>query len=157
MQIRTGSMVVGTLLAGLLVMGTLGCFNPNDAFQALDSVSGNERSPEVAKKIGAPVKLTADNFQQEVVNADQVVLIDFYADWCGPCRSMEPIVSDLASDYKGKLIVGKVDVDKEQALSQRMGIQGLPTFLLVKNGKVVKKFVGSRPRSELEAQIKKHL
>lgn len=104
-----------------------------------------------------PVTLTDDNFQSEVLNADKPVLVDFWAEWCGPCRMVAPIVEELAKEYDGTLKVGKVDVDANQRVSMQFGIRSIPTLLIFKNGKVVDQVIGAVPKRALTDKVSKHL
>ena len=101
----------------------------------------------------AELKITRENFENEVMKSDIPVLIDFWAPWCGPCRMMGPIIEQLAEEYEGKAKVGKVNVDEEGELSQAFGVMSIPTIVLVKDGKVVKQAVGARPKTEVEAML----
>ena len=101
----------------------------------------------------AELKITRENFENEVMKSDIPVLIDFWAPWCGPCRMMGPIIEQLAEEYEGKAKVGKVNVDEEDELSQAFGVMSIPTIVLVKDGKVVKQAVGARPKTEVEAML----
>ena len=101
----------------------------------------------------AELKITRENFENEVMKSDIPVLIDFWAPWCGPCRMMGPIMEQLAEEYEGKAKVGKVNVDEEGELSQAFGVMSIPTIVLVKDGKVVKQAVGARPKAEVEAML----
>ena len=101
----------------------------------------------------AELKITRENFENEVMKSDIPVLIDFWAPWCGPCRMMGPIIEQLADEYEGKAKVGKVNVDEEGELSQAFGVMSIPTIVLVKDGKVVKQAVGARPKAEVEAML----
>ena len=91
------------------------------------------------------VTVTTDNFQSEVLDSEQVVLTDFWAEWCGPCKQMEPVVEKLAEDYDGKLKVGKIDVDNQGELAARFNVMSIPTFLVFKKGEVVGQAVGAVP------------
>ena len=104
-----------------------------------------------------PLEITDANFQSEVLNADKPVLIDFWADWCGPCRMVAPHVKAIASEYGAVLKVGKVDVDDNPAVPGRYGIVGIPTLMLFKNGQVVERIVGALPKDRILAQILPHL
>lgn len=104
-----------------------------------------------------PVEVTDSNFQNEVLNADKPVLIDFWAEWCGPCKMIAPVVEELAREYDGKLKVGKVDVDSNQQVSMQFGIRSIPTLLIFKQGKVVDQLVGAVPKKMLVEKITKHL
>lgn len=101
----------------------------------------------------AELKITRENFENEVMKSNIPVLIDFWAPWCGPCQMMGPIIEQLAEEYEGKAKVGKVNVDEEGELSQAFGVISIPTIVLVKDGKVVKQAVGARPKAEVEAML----
>lgn len=101
----------------------------------------------------AELKITRENFENEVMKSNIPVLIDFWAPWCGPCRMMGPIIEQLAEEYEGKAKVGKVNVDEEGELSQVFGVMSIPTIVLVKDGKVVRQAVGARPKAEVEAML----
>lgn len=101
----------------------------------------------------AELKITRENFENEVMKSNIPVLIDFWAPWCGPCQMMGPIIEQLAEEYEGKAKVGKVNVDEESELSQAFGVMSIPTIVLVKDGKVVKQAVGARPKAEVEAML----
>jgi thioredoxin 1 len=100
--------------------------------------------------------LTDDNFQTEVLGSNVPVLVDFWAAWCGPCRAIAPAVEELANEYKGKIKVGKLDIDAHQNVPQKYGIMSIPTLLLFKNGQVAEQIVGAVPKSKLDAMVKKH-
>jgi thioredoxin len=102
-------------------------------------------------------EFTDANFETEVLGSDTPTLVDFWAEWCGPCRQIAPTVEALAGDYAGKLKVGKVNVDQHQITAQKYGIRSIPTLLVFKGGKVVGQMVGAYPRSKMEAEIKKHI
>ena len=101
----------------------------------------------------AELKITRENFENEVMKSNIPVLIDFWAPWCGPCRMMGPIIEQLAEEYEGKAKVGKVNVDEEGELSQAFGVMSIPTIVLVKDGKIVKQVVGARPKAEVKAML----
>jgi thioredoxin len=102
-------------------------------------------------------ELTDDNFETEVLKSEVPTLVDFWAVWCGPCRQIAPTVDALAEEYKGRLNVGKMDVDNHQIVPQQYGVRSIPTLLVFKGGKVVGQVVGAVPRAKLEAEIQKHL
>ena len=102
-------------------------------------------------------ELTDQNFEAEVLKADTLTLVDFWAVWCGPCKQIAPTADALADEYKGRLKVGKMDVDHHQIVPQQYRVASIPTLLLFKGGKVVGQLVGAMPRTKLEAEINKHL
>lgn len=97
------------------------------------------------------------NFDTEVLQSPVPVLVDFWASWCAPCRSVAPIVDALAEAYEGKIKVGKVNVDENPAIPARYGIRGIPTIMLFKEGKLVDQVVGAVPKTQLEALVNKAL
>ena len=97
---------------------------------------------------------TNSNFHEEVENAALPVMIDLYADWCGPCQMMAPIVEKLSDEYEGKMIVGKCNVDEQEELASKFGVMSIPTILILKGGQVVMKSVGGVSQGELEDKIK---
>lgn len=99
------------------------------------------------------IKITNKNFNEEVMEAEQPVLIDFWAPWCGPCRMVAPIIEQLATEYVSKVKVGKVNVDEEPELAQAFHVMSIPKIVLMKDGKVVKQTIGVKPKAELEAMI----
>jgi thioredoxin 1 len=106
---------------------------------------------------GGALEFTDANFQSKVLAADKLTLVDFWADWCGPCRTMGPVVEDLAKEYKGKVNIGKLDVDNNPNVCQKYGITSIPTILFIKNGKVVDRTVGVYSKSKLIKKIKEHM
>lgn len=103
------------------------------------------------------VMFTSDTFETEVLKSEIPVLVDFYADWCGPCKAMGPVVEELSKTYAGRVKVGKINVDENQDVAVRYGIMSIPTLLLIKGGDVIEKLVGMRDKKGLEAAIEKAL
>jgi thioredoxin 1 len=97
------------------------------------------------------------SFKSEVIDSNVPVLVDFWATWCAPCRAIAPALEELATQYKGKVKIAKVDVDESQQVAQQFGIRSIPTLLLFKGGKVVDQLVGAMPKAKLEDAIKKQL
>lgn len=99
------------------------------------------------------LEITDANFEAEVLNSEKVTMVDFWAEWCGPCRAIAPIVEELAGEYEGKAQVGKVNVDENPEVASKFGIRNIPTILFIKNGEVVDKQVGAVPKSVLAGKI----
>ncbi|MCS5663545.1 MAG: thioredoxin [Flavobacteriales bacterium] len=99
------------------------------------------------------LEITTANFEETVLNSDKPVLVDFWAEWCGPCRMVGPIVDELQADYEGKAVVGKVNVDDEQEIAAKYGIRNIPTILFFKGGEIVDKNVGVAPKADLAKKI----
>ncbi|MEJ7676994.1 MAG: thioredoxin [Segetibacter sp.] len=103
------------------------------------------------------LELTDANFKTNVLDSDKLSLIDFWAEWCGPCRAIGPVVEELSKEYTGKVNVGKVNVDQNPDLSVNYGITSIPAILFIKGGKVVDKQIGAVPKSVLDKKIQAHL
>jgi len=103
------------------------------------------------------VEVTDASFDQDVLKADQPVLVDFWATWCGPCRAIAPIVDELAKEYQGKVKIGKMDVDRNNATPMRYGVRGIPTLLVFKNGEVKEQIVGYVPKEQIQKALDKHV
>ena len=103
------------------------------------------------------IKLTTSNFEGEVVKSNVPVLVDFWATWCGPCRMVGPVISQIAQDYDGKIKVGKVDVDAEGALAAQYGIVSIPTIIMFVDGKPVDKLIGAHSQDDFEDMIEKYI
>ncbi|MFP4383852.1 MAG: thioredoxin [Spirochaetia bacterium] len=100
------------------------------------------------------VTLTEGNFEQEVMNADMPVLVDFWAEWCMPCKMVAPVLEEIADEYAGKLKVGKLNVDSEGDIAMKYNVVSIPTILLFKDGKVVNQHIGAAPKNALENLFK---
>lgn len=98
-------------------------------------------------------EITDSNFQDEVINKEGVAVLDFWAEWCGPCRAIAPIIEKLSTEYDGKALVGKVNVDHNPEIAMKYGITSIPTILIMKNGEVVKKHVGYTTQANLARLI----
>ncbi len=104
-----------------------------------------------------PLEITDANFEHEILQANVPVLVDFWATWCGPCKTIAPFVEELANELEGKLKVAKLDVDNNQQTAMKFGIRSIPTLLVFKGGKVVEQIVGAAPKKLLLDKISKHL
>ena len=101
----------------------------------------------------AELKITAANFENEVLNSDKPVLLDFYADWCGPCKMLAPVVHEIAEENAGTLKVGKINVDEQMELAMRFQVSSIPMLVVFKDGKAVATSVGYRPKAEIAAMV----
>lgn len=101
----------------------------------------------------AEITVTKENFESEVLKSELPVLLDFWAEWCGPCRMLSPIVAEIAEEYSGKVKVGKVNVDEEQELSEKFQVESIPMVVIIKNGKVTNVSVGYKPKEQLTALL----
>ena len=99
------------------------------------------------------LKLNSENFESEVLNANETVLVDFYADWCGPCKMMAPVIEELAEELQEKAKVGKINVDESTDTATQYDIMSIPTIIIFKNGKEVKRFIGVRDKQELLNEV----
>ena len=104
-----------------------------------------------------PIEVTDTNFKHEVLESTTPVLVDFWAEWCGPCKMIAPVVEQLATELDGKLKVGKVDVDSNQQTAMQFGVRSIPTLLIFKNGRVMEQIVGAVPKHALMDKVSKHL
>lgn len=99
------------------------------------------------------IELTDANFESEVLQSDVPVLVDFWADWCAPCRAIAPAVEEIADEYEGKAKVGKLDVDNNQQVAMEYGIRSIPTLLIFKNGEVAEQIIGAVPKTQLSSKL----
>jgi len=102
-------------------------------------------------------EFTDANFEAEVLQSDKLTMVDFWAEWCGPCRAIGPVVEELATTYAGKVNIGKVNVDNNPNISTQFGITSIPAILFIKNGEVVDKQIGAVPKSVLDKKIQANL
>jgi thioredoxin 1 len=100
-----------------------------------------------------PITFTDENFESEVLKSDKPVLIDFWAEWCGPCRMIAPIVEELANEYEGKVKIGKLDVDNNQQTAIKFGVRSIPTLLVIKDGKVAETIIGAVPKNQIVQKL----
>ena len=114
------------------------------------------RSMNEIKKINKPINLTDSNFDS-VKSKYSLLVVDFWAAWCGPCKMVSPIIEQLAEQYAGKIVFGKVNVDENPYISQRFGIQSIPTLMILKEGEVIDVMVGALPKGQIENRIRQHI
>ena len=99
---------------------------------------------------------TSETFET-AISGGKPVLVDFWAPWCGPCRMIAPVIEEIAAEFDGRAVVGKIDVDEEPALAQRFGVMSIPTLIVLKGGRVAEQAVGARGRNDVAAMISRHL
>jgi thioredoxin 1 len=104
-----------------------------------------------------PIAVTDKDFAEQVLQADHPVLVDFWAEWCAPCRALGPIIDSLSADYDGQVTIAKVDVDANQQVAMHYGIRSIPTVMLFDKGQIVDTFIGVRPKADYESGLKKVL
>ncbi len=103
------------------------------------------------------LELTDANFEELVLKSDKPVLVDFWAEWCGPCRMVGPVVEELAKDFDGRAVIGKVNVDNNPGISMKFGIRNIPALLYFKNGEIVDKQIGAVPKNVLQQKLEAQL
>jgi len=103
------------------------------------------------------VEFTSSNFQNEVLASDKPVLVDFWAEWCGPCKMIGPVVEEIHNEYLGKAVIGKLNVDENPDISMNYSVRSIPTLLIFKGGVVVDKIVGAVPKSQIIKQLESHI
>ena len=125
----------------------------------LERKKGEGRCDHCSKPflLDRPIKIIQDDFNETVVNSEIPVLVDFYADWCGPCKMIAPVVEELADEYEGKFGFAKVDVDANPQTAMQFGIRSIPALLLFKDGKVAEEVIGAVPKAVLKKKIDKVL
>ena len=111
----------------------------------------------IKSKITMALEFNDANFKQDVLESEKLTVIDFWAEWCGPCRVVGPVIEELSKDYHGKVNIGKVNVDFNPEISMMYGIRNIPTILFIKNGQVIDKQVGAVAKSVLDAKVKQHM
>jgi len=104
-----------------------------------------------------PVQVTDQTFDETVINAEQLVLVDFWAEWCTPCKMIAPVLEELATELDGQLVIGKLDVDENPDTSAAYGVLSIPTLLLFKDGEPVDRIVGAQPKAQLLKRLQPHL
>jgi thioredoxin 1 len=104
-----------------------------------------------------PLELTDSNFQEQVISSNKLSVVDFWAEWCGPCRAIGPVIEELSKEYTGRVNVGKVNVDHNPQLSINYGVTSIPAILFIKEGKVVDKLVGAQPKTNFVKKIEQYL
>ena len=103
------------------------------------------------------ITITKDNFNDEVLNSDIPVLVDFWAGWCGPCRMVAPVMDEIAEEFNGKVKIGKINVDEQRELADKYRVMSIPAIFLFKNGEVVVKTVGAKPKDEFVAMLNENM
>ncbi|MEM3823451.1 MAG: thioredoxin [Candidatus Bathyarchaeia archaeon] len=116
-----------------------------------------KRFEKEKKSLGGQVIYVTDSNFKEVVSKNSLVLVDFFADWCMPCRMMAPVIEELAKEYAGKVLIGKLNVDENPATAERFQVFSIPTLIIIKAGEEVDRIVGFVPKNQVEARLKKYL
>jgi len=104
-----------------------------------------------------PIEITDAEFEEKVLKSDKPVLVDFWAPWCGPCKMVAPVLEELAGDHADDLVIAKVNVDESNQNASRLGVQGIPTLILFRDGEIIDRIVGAAPKAALEQRISSHL
>ena len=103
------------------------------------------------------LEVTDENFDDEIMNSDTPAVVDFWAEWCGPCKMVAPVIEELAKDYQGKIKVAKMDVDQNRTTPTKFGVRNIPTLIFFKGGEVTQTIIGAQPKSSIEDELKKLL
>lgn len=103
------------------------------------------------------ITITEENFDSEVIGSQTPVLVDFWAEWCGPCKVLSPLIAEIGSEYAGKVKIAKVNVDENGNLAMKYGIMSIPTMKFFKGGKIVGEIIGAAPKTTIESELKKHI
>jgi len=103
------------------------------------------------------LEFTEENFESTALKSDKLVMVDFWAEWCGPCRMVGPLVEELSKEYDGKAVVGKVNVDLHGGIAAQFGVRNIPTIIFLKNGELVDKVVGAVPKDQLAEKLDAHI
>jgi thioredoxin 1 len=133
------------------------CICHNIIFKVLDVFLPSFTKQNNFKYTIMALEFTDANFKNEVLESDKLSVIDFWAEWCGPCRAIGPVIEDLSKEYAGKVKVGKVNVDHNPSVSMNYGITSIPAILFVKGGQVVDKLVGAQPKANFVKKIEQHM
>lgn len=104
-----------------------------------------------------PIDTTTDKFEADVLKSDKPVIVDFWAEWCGPCRMVAPVLEEIANEYRGKVVVAKVNVDNEPTLAEQYNVTGIPLLGVFKDGQMVKQLVGARPKAAIVSELAEFL
>jgi len=107
--------------------------------------------------MGDILEVTDDSFDSEIIDSEMPAMVDFWAEWCGPCKMVGPVVEELANEYKGKIKIAKMDVDQNRDTPAKFGIRNIPTLILFKGGEVAKTIIGAQPKSSIDEELKKLL
>ena len=150
------SLLHGSDRYGALQAPYMVCLLPHGDYDPEYLQAEKQRTNNIQTKgafLMAELKITAANFENEVLRSDKPVLLDFYADWCGPCKMLAPVLHEIAEENAGTLKVGKINVDEQMELAMRFQVSSIPMLVVFKDGKAVAKSVGYRPKSEIAAMV----
>lgn len=151
---------IAAILAIVALIGVVvvGCEQDKEKPKPADKTTEqDDGQPADGDDDGKIKKVDADTFEVVVLNADRPVLVDFYADWCGPCRALHPTLEEIAAEYAGRAMVAQVDVDENGGLASHYNVRGIPALFVIKDGKVVDQTVGLQSKQSLSSMLDKHL